>query len=130
MGAGEAAALARDAADGFRRLRFPFSKPQRSKWPASAAPRWRFYRRCGALYDVRRLEALNTVERLEAPSELTDAAFALSVREREVADLAAQGRSRLEIARELSISHKTVEKHLGAAHQSSASRHAGNSRRW
>jgi DNA-binding NarL/FixJ family response regulator len=31
--------------------------------------------------------------------------------------LASRGRSNLEIARELSITHKTVEKHLGSAYQ-------------
>jgi DNA-binding CsgD family transcriptional regulator len=42
---------------------------------------------------------------------------ALSPREREIVVLAADGQSNLEIARNLSISHKTVEKHLGAAFQ-------------
>ena len=43
--------------------------------------------------------------------------FELSAREREVAMLAAGGQSNLEIARELSISYKTVEKHLGSVYQ-------------
>jgi len=42
---------------------------------------------------------------------------ALSSREREIAELAATGHSNLEIARRLSISHKTVEKHLGCVYQ-------------
>lgn len=41
---------------------------------------------------------------------------ALSSREREIAVLAARGHSNLEIARSLSISHKTVEKHLGSVY--------------
>jgi DNA-binding CsgD family transcriptional regulator len=45
------------------------------------------------------------------------AAALLSAREREIAMLAIQGRSNMEIARELSITHKTVEKHLGSAYQ-------------
>jgi DNA-binding CsgD family transcriptional regulator len=44
-------------------------------------------------------------------------AESLSPREREIAVLAAQGRSNMEIARELSISHKTVEKHLASTYQ-------------
>jgi DNA-binding CsgD family transcriptional regulator len=39
----------------------------------------------------------------------------LSPREREVADLAAAGRTNGEIAGELFLSPKTVEKHIGAA---------------
>lgn len=66
------------------------------------------YQRCAALHDVRRLSRAHRIE--------GDAMLLLSAREREVAILAANGRSNLEIARELSITHKTVEKHLGSAY--------------
>jgi DNA-binding CsgD family transcriptional regulator len=65
------------------------------------------YRRCGAAYDVRRLAG--------APRE--PGGEPLSDREREIAALAARGRQNLEIARELSITHKTVEKHLASAYR-------------
>ena len=115
--AGEAAALARDAAEGFRRLRLPLLEAAALETAGDCDSALAIYRRCGALYDVRRLEALRSAERLEVPSDIADPTFALSVREREVATLAARGRTNLEIARELSISYKTVEKHLGAAYQ-------------
>ena len=78
------------------------------------------YRRCGATYHVERLTGRGAaasppiaLRRLEEPPELAE----LSSREREIVELAADGRSNLEIARSLSISHKTVEKHLGSAFQ-------------
>jgi len=46
----------------------------------------------------------------------SEAAALLSAREREIAMLAVQGQSNMEITRELSITHKTVEKHLGSAY--------------
>jgi DNA-binding CsgD family transcriptional regulator len=54
------------------------------------------------------------VRRLRSASEIEGL---LSARELEVATLGAGGRSSMEIARELSITHKTVEKHLGSAYQ-------------
>jgi DNA-binding CsgD family transcriptional regulator len=42
---------------------------------------------------------------------------ALTTNERRVASLAAEGRSNREIAQELHVSHKTVEKHLTAAYR-------------
>lgn len=46
----------------------------------------------------------------------SEAAALLSAREREIAMLAVQGQSNMEITRELSITHKMVEKHLGSAY--------------
>ena len=63
------------------------------------------YRRAGATYDIRRLEGETTV----APE--------LSPREREVAVLATQGLSNLEIAKRLTITDKTVEKHLASVYR-------------
>ena len=45
------------------------------------------------------------------------AADLLSPREREIAILAVAGRSNLEIAQTLSVTHKTVEKHLASAYR-------------
>jgi DNA-binding NarL/FixJ family response regulator len=53
------------------------------------------------------------VRRLERPAATVEK---LSPREREIAILAARGRTNLEIARELAISHKTVEKHLASTY--------------
>ncbi|MGA8575527.1 MAG: AAA family ATPase [Candidatus Cybelea sp.] len=103
---GEAHASARAAADGFRRLRLPFLEAQAREEAGDVEGALALYRRCGAAYDMRRLDG-------ERPADRA----VLSEREREIADLAAGGRSNLEIAHRLSISHKTVEKHLGSAYQ-------------
>ncbi len=63
------------------------------------------YRSVGATYDIRRLEGETTV----APG--------LSPREREVAVLASQGHSNLEIAKRLTITDKTVEKHFASVYR-------------
>ena len=111
-----ARALAKTAVDGFRRLRFPLFEAQALEIAGDIAGALALFQRCGATYDVRRLERLaGTQERSARESAAT--AQALSEREREIAALAAAGRSNLEIARRLSISHKTVEKHLGCVYQ-------------
>jgi ATP/maltotriose-dependent transcriptional regulator MalT len=113
--------LALEAADGFRRFRTPLLEAQALELAGEVEAALVLYRRCDATYDVRRLEphdarpalvAARSEERAEPP------AFAsLSAREREIVILAADGRSNLDIASGLSISHKTVEKHLGSAFQ-------------
>jgi DNA-binding CsgD family transcriptional regulator len=113
---GDIATHAREAADGFRRLRIPLLEAAALEAAGDTAGALALYRRCGAAYDVRRLEgecsagAASTMHGAEASSTL-------SAREREIAALAAGGRSNLEIARGLAISHKTVEKHLGSVYQ-------------
>lgn len=103
----EAEALARDAAEGFGRLGFPLFEAQAREAAGEVAAALALFRRCGAAYDVRRLERVDGMD----PTRL------LSAREREIVALAAGGRSNVEIARALSITHKTVEKHLGSAYQ-------------
>ena len=71
------------------------------------------FRRCGALYDVVAFGRRTGARRLTMPSRL----LTLSPREREIAMLAAAGESNLEIAQTLSVTHKTVEKHLASAYQ-------------
>ena len=105
----EAAVLARSAAAGFRRLRMPFLEAQALEAAGDAEGARELFRRCGAVYDVRRLGGDST--------NAGDALSPLSPREREIALLAAAGRTNLEIAEKLSITHKTVEKHLASAYQ-------------
>jgi DNA-binding CsgD family transcriptional regulator/tetratricopeptide (TPR) repeat protein len=108
----EATALARSAAEGFRRLRFPLFEAEAREIAGETEAALALYRRCGATFDVRRLE-------IERPAivPLTAGAGLLSTREREVAALAARGLSNLDIAGKLSITHKTVEKHLASVYQ-------------
>ncbi len=113
----EGTSLARTAAGGFRRLQLPLLEAQAPEAAGDAEAALTLYRRCGAARDVRRLEGPNRDERDEIGKEAAQAAESLSPREREIAELAASGRSNLEIARALSITHKTVEKHLGSAYQ-------------
>jgi DNA-binding CsgD family transcriptional regulator/tetratricopeptide (TPR) repeat protein len=113
----EAASLARDAAAGFRRLRFPLLEAEALEAAGEPEAALAIYRRCGAAYDVRRLEGERSVTPAHAPRDTVGATLELSAREREIAALAARGQSNLEIARGLSISHKTVEKHLGSVYQ-------------
>jgi DNA-binding NarL/FixJ family response regulator len=108
--------LSRSAAEGFRRLRFPLFEAQALEIAGDAAGAVELFRRCGAVHDVRRLERAAGVALQTSPKPAI-AADALSSREREIAELAASGRSNLEIAGRLSISHKTVEKHLGCVYQ-------------
>lgn len=84
-------------------------------WPWLAARAYEFagesrraldlYRSLGCVRDVQRLE----VETSDAPASV------LSLREREVADLVAQGHSNDEIAGILHISARTAEKHVSSA---------------
>jgi DNA-binding NarL/FixJ family response regulator len=68
------------------------------------------YRRIGCLRAIRRLER-STLRGRRSPNE---PAAILSAREREIADLVARGRSNAAVATALSISEKTVEKHLSS----------------
>ena len=109
--------LAREAADGFRRFSTPLLEAAAWELAGDIESALSLYRRCGATYHVRRLEGrpANGAAAIDS-ADRTEIAI-LSAREREIVVLAARGQSNLEIARSLSISHKTVEKHLGAAYQ-------------
>jgi len=97
--------LAREAATGFRRLRLPLFEAAALEEAGDCEAALALFRRCGATHDVRRLAGVRS------------AASALSARELEIATLAAQGRSNLNIAHDLAITHKTVEKHLASAYR-------------
>jgi len=114
--ADEAKAFARDAAAGFARLRFPLFEAEALEVAGDIASALAVFRSCGAAYHVRRLESGSTLGREASSPRNPEAAESLSPREREIAVLAAKGRSNMEIARELSISHKTVEKHLASTY--------------
>lgn len=113
----EGAALARDAAAGFRRLRFPLLEAAALETAGEPEAALAIYGRCGAAYDVRRLERERSVTPAHVAGETAGETVELSARELEIATLAARGQSNLEIARALSISYKTVEKHLGSVYQ-------------
>ena len=113
----EAATLGREAAAGFKRLGFSLLEAEALEAATDPEAALAIYRRCGAAYDVRRLEREPTVTPEPAAGESIAAAPALSARERDIATRAARGQSNLEIARELSISYKTVEKHLASVYQ-------------
>jgi DNA-binding NarL/FixJ family response regulator len=113
----EGVALARDAAAGFRRLRFPLLEAAALETAGEPEAALAIYGRCGAAYDVRRLERERSVTPAHAADETAGETVELSARELEIATLAARGQSNLEIARALSISYKTVEKHLGSVYQ-------------
>jgi DNA-binding NarL/FixJ family response regulator/tetratricopeptide (TPR) repeat protein len=110
----EATALAREAAAGFRRLRFPLLEAAALETAGEPEAALAIYRRCGARYDVRRIEGRRPAAPASVPHGTGSAALEPSAREREIAMLAAGGQSNVEIARALSISYKTVEKHLGS----------------
>jgi DNA-binding CsgD family transcriptional regulator len=112
----EAAALAREAAGGFRRLRMPLFEAAAREVSGELDAALTLFRRCGASYDVRRLSDASSDES-RSPATAEPLALILSRREHEIAALAGRGQSNLEIARTLSISHKTVEKHLASTFQ-------------
>jgi len=112
----DAVALAHDAAEGFRRVHFPLLEAAALELAGETERALAIYRRCGAAYDVRRVEGTTRVP-AHAAREPVPALLELSPREQEIAALAARGHSNLEIARDLSISYKTVEKHLSSIYQ-------------
>ncbi len=107
----EAKRRARTAISGLHTLGYPLLEAAAHEIAGNATAAVELYRRAGASYEVRRLTG-------EAPTSVAPVELAadpdLSAREREIAELVARGKSNLEIGRALSISHKTVEKHIGA----------------
>jgi DNA-binding CsgD family transcriptional regulator len=108
--------LGLEAATAFRRLRTPLLEAAALEVAGDREAALSLFRQCGATYDVRRLEPASTLAR-SAPPGGAEIGRELSPREREVAQLAAAGRSNREIASQLYIAQKTVEKHLASAFQ-------------
>ena len=75
------------------------------------------FAKLGALGELRRLDGGGDQPAATAPTSNDPRTALLSARESQIAALVARGRSNVEIGRELSISHKTVEKHLGSVYQ-------------
>jgi len=118
--AADAVAPAREAAEGFHRLRAPLFEAAALEAAGETEAALAIFRRCGAAYHVQRLAgepARRAARRSSDGAPQFVPGVPLSAREHEIAGLAAYGRSNVEIARELSISHKTVEKHLASAYQ-------------
>ncbi len=109
--------LAFEAAEGFKRFRTPLLEAAAREIAGDLDSALALYRRCSAAYHVRRLEGTRPTGSDALASHDSPEFSEFSAREREIVVLAANGESNLEIARSLSISHKTVEKHLGAAYQ-------------
>ena len=104
----DATSLAREAAAGFGRLRLPFFEAQALEEAGDVDAALTLFHQCGAAYDVLRLEG----ERRQLNADLPFRCA--SARSR---NWPPRGRSNIEIARALSITHKTVEKHLGSVYQ-------------
>jgi DNA-binding CsgD family transcriptional regulator len=108
----EVESRAREAAVGFRRLGYPLLEAEALELAGDAAGAAAIYERCGAAYHVRRL----TGDRPQ-PEAVGPTSSALSTREHEIVVLAGDGLSNIEIAQQLGITYKTVEKHLSAAYR-------------
>ncbi len=115
----EAIRLGRAAAQGFAPLRFPLLEAAALEVAGENETALRIYDACGAVGDVRRLLLRQPVTgtRATALRKNGAATVGLSAREAAIAGLVASGKSNSEIARHLAISHKTVEKHLGAVYR-------------
>ncbi len=113
----DARTLARDAANGFRRLRMPLLEAAALEIAGDDEAALVLYHRSGATYDVGRLNAASSRETQDVSPELIAATSSLSPREREIAILAGSGYSNLEISQRLFITLKTVEKHLASVYR-------------
>ncbi len=118
----EAASSAAAALEGLRRMRFRLLEAAALELTGERDAARVVYRACGAAYDVKRLQRAPGAEQplsaraADRPAQRSQP-DQLSAREREIARLTAGGRSNIEVGRELSISHKTVEKYLGSIYK-------------
>jgi DNA-binding CsgD family transcriptional regulator/tetratricopeptide (TPR) repeat protein len=99
---------AEDAVQGYSALGWPLFEAQALEIAGRAPEALLRYERCGAVEDARRLSPASAIT-----SEV-DGGQRLSSREREVASLVTIGLTNTEIAERLSVSDKTVEKHLSS----------------
>ena len=116
--AATAATHATVAAGGFARLRYPLLEAAAREIAGDRAGARTIFARYGAVGEVRRLDGSSGPRAVEAPPGGTAPPVdVLTVREREVAVLVARGRSNREIAYDLAISQKTVEKHVSSIYE-------------
>ncbi|MDP9023959.1 MAG: LuxR C-terminal-related transcriptional regulator, partial [Candidatus Eremiobacteraeota bacterium] len=103
------------AVAGFARLGLPLLEAAARELAGDRNGARAIFARVGAAGAIRRLDGAS-----REPSDTSPAApraTILSDREHEVATLVAGGRSNLDIAHDLGISHKTVEKHIGSIYR-------------
>jgi DNA-binding NarL/FixJ family response regulator len=93
-----------DAAARYAVLGWPLLEASALELAGHRAQALDIYRRCGAVAEVRRLGEASVPAKVHS----------LSAREMEVAALVARGLRNAEIAKQLSIGKKTVEKHLSS----------------
>jgi DNA-binding CsgD family transcriptional regulator/tetratricopeptide (TPR) repeat protein len=101
---GSARAAAESAADAFRRAGLRYLEAQAVELAGDVAAARAAYTEMGALRDVERLSGVMRSTRSDVS--------ALSDRERQIAELVAEGRQNKEIGAALNISARTVETHL------------------
>jgi len=110
-GAAEASlAAARAAAELFAAIGWPILEAQCRELAGERGAALAIYMRLGCVADARRLE-------LAAPASGASGAAPLSPRERQVARLVATGKNNREVAQELSLSVKAIERYLTSAYQ-------------
>ncbi|GAC1570816.1 MAG: helix-turn-helix transcriptional regulator [Candidatus Elarobacter sp.] len=115
-----AEAHARVAVEGFARLRYPLLEAAAREIAGDGSGARAMFAQLGALGELRRLDGSGERRSSTDPVRSQPAASradVLSAREREIATLVARGHGNLEIARDLAISHKTVEKHVSSIYQ-------------
>ncbi|MDQ2907841.1 MAG: AAA family ATPase [Candidatus Eremiobacteraeota bacterium] len=108
---GDAQRLAVSAVERFRQLGYPLYEARALELCGRGDEALAYYQRSGAVADLRRLGRAPSNRDASAS---TPTATVLSERERQVADLVANGRTNREIADTLIISIKTVEKHVAS----------------
>ncbi|MEO6836124.1 MAG: AAA family ATPase [Candidatus Tumulicola sp.] len=105
--ASEAQRYGRQAAKAYEAFGWPLLEGSAHAAAGDTALALSLYERCGAIGFVRRLESA----RVETPD---DAFSALSSRENQIVALLARGLSNTEIAKDLNVGGKTVEKHVSS----------------
>ena len=106
----EAASYGREAVDGFRGLGCPLFEAEALELSGDPDAAIEIYRRTGAVARLRRLQLAAAPETKPSHRGFDE----LTVREREVVELLGRGLSNAEIAERMSVSLKTVEKHLSS----------------
>jgi DNA-binding CsgD family transcriptional regulator len=114
VGAPEAKSLGLAAAADFERLQLPLWVADGLRLGGETERARALYARIGAVARLRELERHAAVA---SPGESAREGGTLTAREREVAELVADGLSNGEIAAKLFVSVKAVEKHLGAIYR-------------